>query len=149
VNLQLAPAQLDEAPTVAADDPVARDALEARRNQLHLSNSTVEKLANLCQGHCTKILGPSREKSPTLKTLDALLETFALSIVLINDPTKAERLPPWRLRDERKVRTRALSLTTIARAKPHVVSALLRRARHPRWKDTPAPAFLQAMALED
>jgi hypothetical protein len=166
VNLQLHPLPADEAPAVATDDPVARvladarlsdgaallDALEARRVELGLSNAAPEAAAipPLCIGHATKTLGPSRQKSPTLATLDRLMAVLGLSFVLVRDPEKIDRVRSrWVPRHMEKVRQRALSLTTIARAKPHVLAALLRRARHPRWKDVPAPAFLQAMAQED
>jgi hypothetical protein len=163
MNLQFAPVPLDEALAVA-DDPVARilsdarigdgqqllDALEAKRNELHLSNAAVEKLANLCDGHCTKILGPSREKSPTLRTLDAILEVFALSIVLINDPSKAARVQPlWKVRDASHVRRHQLSSVTISRARPHILAELARRASRPRWAGVNARTFMRALMQED
>jgi hypothetical protein len=154
----------EEAPAVAASDDVARmladaklsdgtallDAIEAKRNELNLSNAAVEKLANLSDGHCTKVLGPSREKSPTLKTLDALLEVLALSIVLVNDPAKAARVQPlWVPRSVSKVRQRQLSPTTIERARPHVLADLARKAARSRWASVDARTFVKAMAGEE
>jgi hypothetical protein len=157
-----APLPLDEAPA-APVDPVARlladarisdgaallDALDARRIELGLANTTVEQLAGLCEGHLTKIAGPSRERSPSLRTLDRVMAVLGLSFVLVRDPEKektARMLPAWRPRDTSHVRARALSATTIARARPHVIADLTRRAARPRWKDATARDFLQAMS---
>jgi hypothetical protein len=158
MNVLVAPLPPDEpAPTAAdevarilsdariSDGPALLDALEARRNELHLSNATVEKLANLCEGHCTKILGPSREKSPSLRTLDAILEVFALSIVLVNDPSKAARMD----RDEMKVRRPPPSPIAIARARPHIVAELARRAARPKWAGVDARTFMRSMAGDE
>jgi hypothetical protein len=160
-----APLQLvEEQPASAAGDQIARiltdarlsdgaallDALEARRVELGLSNRTCELAAGLCDGHLTKVCGPAREKSPTLVTLDKLLSALGLSIVLVNDPEKIEAVRiRWKPRAEAKVRVRALSSTTVARAKPIIVAELLRRASRPRWAGVDAQTFLKAMAGEE
>jgi hypothetical protein len=160
-NLQIAPPLNEVSAAPTADDAVSRilsearisdgpsllDALEARRNELHLSNSAVEKLANLCEGHLTKVCGPARQKSPSLMTLDKIMTALGLSFVLVCDPTKMQS--QWRPRDERKVRQRALSPTTISRARPHVLAELARRAARPRWAGVDARTFLQEMAGDD
>jgi hypothetical protein len=160
MNLQLAPSPIDEASAVSAgsasahvarlgDEAAVLDAIEARRVQLGLSNATLERLSGLCIGHVTKIAGPSREKSPTLTTLDRVMAVLGLSFVLVLDPSKIERAQSmWRHRAEAKVRHRALSPTTIARARPHVMARLAKRAAHPRWANVPARAFVQAMMSE-
>jgi hypothetical protein len=133
-----------------ADGPSLLDALEARRNELGLSNATVEELGGLTSGHLTKIAGPARSRSPTLATLDRLMVVLGLSFVLVRDPEKVERVQSrWRPRAASKVRHRALSATTIARAKPHVLAELARKASRPKWKETPAPMFLRALMQED
>jgi hypothetical protein len=160
-----APPPLDQVPAVAdapADD-VARvladarlgdeaallDALEARRVELGLANAAVEELAGLARGHYTKIVGPARSRSPTAAVLDKVMAALGLSLVLLVDPAKVERVQPqWRPRDAAKVRVRQLSATTIARARPQVIHELLRRAARPKWKDTPAPEFLRALMQE-
>jgi hypothetical protein len=125
------------------------DAIESRRVQIGLSLASFDKLSGLAAGHATKALGPARTKSPSARTLFRLLDSLALSVVLVIDGAKAERISPsWRPRNERKVRQRALSPTTISRARPHVVADLLRRASRSRWKDTPARDFLQALTQE-
>jgi hypothetical protein len=151
-------------PLPPADDPVARaladaklaseaellDALEARRVELSLSNATVESLAGLCAGHLTKVAGPARSRSPTLATLDRLMAALGLSFVLVRDPQKIEAARDrWRPRSASKVRVRALSPTTIARARRHVVADLSRKASRPKWRDVPAPMFLRALMQED
>jgi hypothetical protein len=154
-EMTAAPSAADEVARILSDaritdGPQLLDALEARRNELHLSNATVEKLADLCEGHCTKILGPSREKSPSLRTLDAILSVFALSIVLVNDPGKAERVSPsWTRRDERKVRQRALSQVVLRRARPTILAELSRKAARPRWAGIDARTFMRAMTGDE
>jgi transcriptional regulator with XRE-family HTH domain len=159
----LAPMPLDEEPP-AADDLVSRvladarlgteaellDALEARRVQINLSNAELERLAGLTVGHVSKCLSPARSRSPTLRTVDRLMMALGMSWVLLIDPQKVSRISPsWRPRDLSHVRQRALSPTTIARATPHVLAALARRASRPKWKDVPAPMFLRALMQED
>jgi transcriptional regulator with XRE-family HTH domain len=153
---------IEEMPAAPAD-PVAQmldaakisteaellDALEHRRTQIGLSLASFAKLSGLAAGHPGTAIGPARTKSPSARTLYRMLDALALSIVLVVDGAKAERVQPqWRPRDERKVRVRAMSPTTIARAKPHVVSELLRRASRPRWQNTSARDFLRALTQE-
>jgi hypothetical protein len=162
VNLHALPA-LDEAP-VAGDDVVSRvladarlvdepallDALEARRVELGLSNKTCELVAGLCDGHLTKVCGPSRERSPTLATLDRLMTVLGLSWVLVVDPSKVDRVQAqWRPRDASHVRQRALSPITIARARPHVLAELSRTASRSRWAGVDARTFIKALAREE
>jgi hypothetical protein len=162
MNLQLT-AQLDEAPATPVADDVARvlsdarlgdgaellDALVARRIELGLSNAMVEEAAGLCDGHLTKVLGPSKERSPTLRTLDRVMTVLGLSFVLVVDPSKIERVQSrWRRRDETHVRARQLSQTTIDRARPHVLAELARRAARPRWAGVDAKTFVRAMVQE-
>jgi hypothetical protein len=59
------------------------DALEARRVELGLSNRTCELAAGLCDGHVTKVLGPSKERSPMLATLDRLMSVLGLGAVIL------------------------------------------------------------------
>ena len=164
MNLQIAHVPIEETPAVAAGDEVARiladaklsdgaallDALEARRVELGLSNRTCELAAGLCDGHLTKVCGPSRERSPTLVTLDKLMAVFGLSFVLVRDPEKIEAARDrWKPRAASKVRERHLSPTTIERARLYVLADLARKAARPKWKDVPAPMFLRALMSED
>jgi hypothetical protein len=166
MSLQIAPMPVvEEQPAVATTgDEVARiladaklsdgaallDALEARRVELGLSNRTCELAAGLCDGHLTKLCGPSRERSPTLVTLDKVLNVLGLSIVLVRDPAKIEAVRVrWTPRARSKVRERQLSPTTIARARPHVLSDLARKAARPRWAGVDARTFIKAMVGEN
>jgi hypothetical protein len=163
MNLLAPMPTIDETPADAVGVEVARvldaakistegellDALMARRNELNLSNEVVEKLANMCGGHLTKVLGPSKEKSPTLATVHRILMVLGLSIVLVIDPQKVAAVRDgWRPRAAWKARQRQLSPTTIARAQPIVMAELARKASRPKWKDTPAPMFLRALMNE-
>jgi transcriptional regulator with XRE-family HTH domain len=133
-----------------SDEAALLDAAEARRVQIGLSLAELDRLSGLTVGHASKCLSPGRTKSPSTRTLYAMLDTLGLSLLALVDGAKVSHMSPsWRPRAENKVRQRALSPVTLQRARPIVLRELLRRARHPRWKDTPAPAFLQAMALED
>jgi hypothetical protein len=160
MNLQVTALPLDEAPAVAADDAVARvladarladeaallDAVEARRLQVGLSLAALDQLAGLALGHASKCLSPARLKRPSTRTLYALLDALALSIVLVVDGAKASRISPsWRQRDQAHVRQCALSPTAIERARPHVLAELARKAARPRWANVPAKEFMQAM----
>jgi hypothetical protein len=160
MNLQLTSLPIEEAPA-AADDALARlladarladeaallDAVEARRVQIGLSLAALDQLAGLAVGHSSKCLSPARLKRPTTGTLYALLDVLALSVVLVVDGAKASRIAPsWRARDEAHVRQRALSPTTIERARPHVLAELAQKAARPRWANVPAKDFLRAMA---
>jgi hypothetical protein len=162
VNLQLAPLPIEEPP--AAADDVARmladamiadeasliDAIQARRVEVGISLAELDRLSGLAFGHASKCLSPARAKSPTMKTLQALLDSLALSIVLVIDNAKAARVSPsWQPRDASKVRQRPLSPAVIARAKPHVIAALARQATRPRWANVPARDFMRAMAREE
>jgi hypothetical protein len=164
--MQIAAALIEEPPTVAAtgDDAIVRmlsdaklsdgaallDALEARRVELGLSNRTCELATGLCNGHVTKVLGPSRERSPTLATIDKVMAVLGLSIVLVRDPVKIEAARVrWTPRAASKVRMRQLSPTTIERARPHVLAELARKAARPRWAGIDARTFIKAMAGEE
>jgi hypothetical protein len=165
--MQLAAAQqlIEEQPAVAATgDEIARvldaakistegqllDALEHRRTLIGLSLVSLDQLSGLAVGHSSKCLSPARIKSPTTRTLFALLDSLAFSVVLIVDPDKAERVSPsWRPRAEAKVRVCALSPIALQRARPIIVAELARRAARPKWRDVPAPMFLRALLSED
>jgi DNA-binding phage protein len=153
-------ATIDEASAVAtSDDAIARvlsqakladetallSALSARQVELGLSNEALENLAGLCRGHVQKVCGPSRERSPTLRTVDRMLTALGLSIILIRDPEKFDRVTQHPRRDESHVRSR-LSAGTIKRARPIIIDELLRRAARRRWRGVPTRDFLRAQA---
>jgi hypothetical protein len=67
------------------------------------------------------------------------MAVLGLSWILVIDSEKVSRAQPsWQRRDASHVRTRPLSPTTIARARPVVLSELMRKASRPRWKDATA-----------
>jgi hypothetical protein len=155
---------IDAAPAVpSADDAVARalnaaklsneaqllDALEYRRSQiLGLSFANLDLAAGLAVGHSSKCLSPARAKSPSTKTLFALLDAMQLSIVLVNDPGKATGTS-WKRRDETHVRSNPPSAIAVAKSRPIVLAELARKASRARWANVPARDFLMAMAKEN
>jgi transcriptional regulator with XRE-family HTH domain len=161
MNLQV---QIDELPPVAEDggafarmlDGAKRgseqqllDALDARRVQINLSNAELERAAGLTVGHVSKCMSPSRARSPTLRTLFALLDAVALSVVLVIDPSKVERISPsWRPRDASHVRNRPLSPAVLERARSAIIAELARRASRRRWASVSARDFMRAMVKE-
>ena len=94
MNLQITPPLDEISAAPSAADEVARilsdaritdgaallDCLEARRNELGLSSRTCELAVGLTDGHWTKVCGPARERSPTLRTLDRMLEALGLLV---------------------------------------------------------------------
>jgi hypothetical protein len=149
---------LDEAPAIAAGDAAIAlategellDAVEARRTQIGLALADLDRLSGLALGHSSKCLSPARLKCPTTRTLYALLDALALSIVLAVDPAKAARVSPsWRRRDETHVRDRALSPRALERARPVVLAELARKASRQRWKGASARDFVRAMMEAD
>jgi DNA-binding phage protein len=151
---------IDETPAAASDDSaIARvlagariadgtaliAALEARRTQLGLSNAGLEAAAGLCQGHITKVLGPASKRGPTLRVVDQIMSALGLSFVLVVDPSKVARAEPaWRPRDELHVRTSPLRASTLARAQPDILAAMLRKAVQKKWRGVDAKDFLRA-----
>lgn len=162
MNLQVSPAQLVETPVPPADDAGAAlaraldaaklsseqallDALAQRRVTMGMSLASLDIAANLAAGHASKLIGPSRVKTPTTRSLFALLDALSLSIVLVNDPSKANGAA-WTPRAEEKVRTNgAISQAALHRARPHVVAELARKAGHPKWRTMPAAEFMAMM----
>jgi hypothetical protein len=149
--------EVSAAPT--ADDEVARaldtakistegellDALEHRRTLIGLSVASLDQLSGLAVGHSTKTLGPARIKSPTARTLFRLLDSLALSVVLLVDPSKADRVQAqWRPRHEAKVRVRRPSQLALQRSRPIIVAELTRKAAKRPGID--ALTFLREMA---
>jgi hypothetical protein len=119
---------------VVADPGALLDALKARQGELDLSNATVEAIAGIAEGHLDKVIGPSRQKSPSLTMLFALMESLGLSVVLVRDPAGALKIGHlWKSRDRKKVRNTLLGKTTLKRARPLILSELARRAGRARW----------------
>ena len=57
--------------------------LKERINGTDLFERTCELAAGLCDGHVTKVLGPSKERSPMLATLDRLMSVLGLGAVIL------------------------------------------------------------------
>jgi hypothetical protein len=152
-TLAIPPAGDAAARTLAAarlrDEGELLDALEARREQLGLSNATVENLAGLARNHLTKCMGPARRRSPSLRLLDQVMRVYGLSFVLVLDPAKLARAQStWQPRNAVKVTPRPPSSIALTRSRPILLEALLRRASHPKWKHMTPKAFIEAQQRE-
>jgi hypothetical protein len=76
-------------------------ALRARQDQLGLSNHLLDELSGFADGHTDKLLGPSRIKSLGAFTLRTLMDTLAVSFVMIEDMDKVRRMESrWEKRQE-------------------------------------------------
>jgi hypothetical protein len=118
-----------------SDAAALLDALEARRCELGLSLEALEHLAGLTAGHATKVIGPARQKSPNLQTVDKLMAALGISVVLVIDPSKVGRIESqWERRNSSFVRARKLGKTTLERARPQILSELARAAGKARWR---------------
>jgi hypothetical protein len=158
VNLQIT-APIDELPAVTTEDALARvlrrskigneiellQALDLRRQQIGMANSTLEERAGLCAGFATKLLGPAKRRSPTLSTVDKLMTALGMSWILVVDPEKTVGRPSFKRRNESQVRRRKVSSITLQRARPAIMAELMRRAARRKWAGVDARAFLRAM----
>jgi hypothetical protein len=79
-------------------------ALRARQDELGLSNNFVDEVGGLTSGHCDKLLGPARTKSLGGFTIDVFLELLGVSLILVEDMAKVEKMAHrWERRQQRYV----------------------------------------------
>ena len=113
------------------------DLLRARQESLQLSNEVLDHLALFTSGHSDKLLGPSRSRGLSQISLDSLLASLALKLIIVEDEAGAELMrPKWEGRDQRQVRSvRArIAKATLRHATPHVVRELGRRGGKAAWR---------------
>jgi hypothetical protein len=67
------------------------DILQARREDLELSNEAAEEIAGFTTGHVTKILGPRRTKKFGQLTMPTLFEVLGVKLFLLEDKAAAAR----------------------------------------------------------
>jgi hypothetical protein len=109
-------------------------ALRSRKEQLQLSDATVDEIAGLTSGHCGKVLGPTREKAPTLFTLMTLVGALGLAVQLVPDPETQvqgrwqKRLTPPRVGGNGR-------LSRLRRARADAVAELASKGGRSRWAD--------------
>jgi hypothetical protein len=116
------------------------DAFRARKEALGLSNEAVEHLIPLAAGHCDKVIGLSGTRGLSQLTIDGLLSSLGLRLLIAIDPAAVARMAPrWAnegRRDAKQVRTSTsrIAKAMIARARPVVLRDLGRRAGQARWR---------------
>jgi hypothetical protein len=112
------------------------EAMRTRKEALGLSNAWIEHAIELSDGHCDKILGPSRERGLSQLTIDGLLAVLAIKLIVVEDDIAAARMRPlWDGRDQRQVRQPSrIAKSAIARALPYAVRALGRAGGVARWR---------------
>jgi hypothetical protein len=116
------------------------DLLRARQESLQLSNEVLDHLALFTSGHSDKLLGPSRSRGLSQISLDSLLSSLALKLLVVEDEQQAERMRSrWEGRDQRQVRlsTTRIAKATLRHATPHVVRELGRRGGLNTWRKIP------------
>jgi len=125
---------VESAPLVR-DVPSLLEALNRRREELGLSTAYVESVADLPDGFCSKVLGPGRAKTPSLPTLDVLMQVLAVSFQIVPDSDKQAKMSAlWERRQAHQVRATMVGPLQIKRARPFVLRELASRAG--RWANT-------------
>lgn len=107
------------------------DAFRARKDELRLSNETVDRLAGIASGHCDKTLGPSQKRKLTRLTFDLFLDVLALEIHVVPNLDAARvmekrwegRIGNYRAKDYRHVPNR-IGKRIIEQAKPLLMAEL-------------------------
>ena len=114
------------------------DLLRSRQESLQLSNEVLDHLALFTSGHSDKLLGPSRSRGLSQISLDSLLASLALKLIIVEDEAAAARMrPKWEGRDQRQVRSvrTRIAKATLRHALPHVVRELGRRGGLKTWRN--------------
>lgn len=67
------------------DMPGLVDALRKRRDELNISHETIDSIAGLQAGYCSKLLAPRPIKNLGPMSLEAMLGALGLAIVVVED----------------------------------------------------------------
>jgi hypothetical protein len=112
------------------------EAFRARKEALGLSNEAIEHLIPLAAGHCDKAIGLSGTRGLSPLTIDGLLSSLGLKLLVAIDPEQVARMRPrWEGRDKRQVRPAArISKMLLSRARPFVLREAARKAASVRWR---------------
>ena len=70
------------------------DAFRARKEALGLSNEAIEHLIPLTAGHCDKAIGLSGTRGLTQLTIDGMLSSLGLKLLVAIDPEQVQRMRP-------------------------------------------------------
>jgi hypothetical protein len=111
-----------------------------RRNQLGISNETLEQICGMTKGHADKLLGPAKVKNLSQFTIDCLLS--ALAVKLIAEPDvegEAKMRPRWEGRNQSQVRAVGrVAPSVMQRVRPHLFRELGRAGGLKRAASMPA-----------
>jgi hypothetical protein len=115
------------------------EALRSRKEALGLSNEAIEHLIPLTAGHCDKVIGLSGTRGLSPLTIDGMLSSLGLKLLVAIDPEPVSRMRSrWEnagARDQRQVRPPArISKMLLSRAKPYVIREAARKAASVRWR---------------
>lgn len=112
------------------------DVFRMMKERLGLTNEFCDDAGGLTKGHTDKILGPSESKSWGPTTFDLFCEMFAIEFRVHIDLNAAKRMEAvWEGRERPlypNARVKRISQKLIERAKPHVLSAHLKKANTAR-----------------
>jgi hypothetical protein len=89
------------------------EALRSRKDELGLSNAFVEAQLQMADGHCDKLLGPTRRKGMSVAVLLDIIELFGAQLVIqVDAETEARMRERWERRDGEKSTLRGVCLLT-------------------------------------
>jgi hypothetical protein len=128
------------------------EALRSRKDELGLSNAFVEAQLQMADGHCDKLLGPTRRKGMSVAVLLDIIELFGAQLVIqVDAETEARMRERWERRDAGKVHPpRCLSahLMRIARAQLYLgLSELGNKARKAKLPPEARSRIARAAAI--
>ena len=111
------------------------DVLVARKNELGLSNETLEEIAGVTRGHVDKVFGPSREKRMGWFLFGLILPSLALKLLAVVDEPQAKLMHArWERRNTKQIRVRSheVNRMLLDHAKLEVFSEMGRRSAQMR-----------------
>jgi hypothetical protein len=127
-------------PTIVSSIPELLTALRARRDELEITNESIDNIAGLSDRHASKLLAknfPSRNLGKI--TFPLVLQALGLGIgavVLLEDPEEIERVSKrWVKRKRQLFKTGKVTCVgreLLERAKPHVLRANAKAANRAR-----------------
>lgn len=117
-------------------------ALRRRKNDLNLSDVTVDELANLAAGHTGKLLGAAEVKRLGPLSLFAICYALSVKVALVEDPEAMEKIAEFGEKRKRPpyatLEARALGTTALSRVRPAVLSELSKLGNQARQCKIPA-----------
>jgi hypothetical protein len=121
-------------------------ALYACKEARGVSDRVLGEISGLCHGHVSKLIGPGRERGLSQISLDALLGSLALKLIVVEDEAQAAIMKSrWESRDSRQLRPPArIGAAFLRRARPAVMREFSRKGGLARWKGT-TPALRQKL----